>query len=202
MTTLTQQFILDPKVQDLDKALKTPVCTPEQKKARVILPSLSVGIVLSMAATFISAPADPPFVKNLVGIIGIVLVVAVGAACLFVYPRIGTPATIKANRERKASRRSIKRSVKAARVLGDAVPVLTESHIQAGMRFDEAIADRADEWVQEDIRIVRNLLLSDLGRSAAIISLVGDRGVTTAEDVFAAISEMESNTKPLQDGWL
>jgi hypothetical protein len=114
-----------------------------------------------------------------------------------------TPEVEAINNERREELASIGLSREIAMSLGKAVvPVLTKDHVEAGLRFDKAIDEHGVKWTRDDFHGIRTLLLEDLSREDAIISLVTVRGMVTLSEVREALHEMESNGKPLQGGWL
>jgi hypothetical protein len=132
------------------------------------------------------------------------VILAVGLTfSLLVVRKSATPEVIAINNERRDEQLSIVRSREIAITLGETViPVLTKEHVEAGLRFDKAAEDHGTRWKREDYYGIRSLLLEDLSREDAIISLVTERGMTNTSDVRHALAGMDAVHKPLQSGWL
>jgi hypothetical protein len=193
---------VDPEVSNLDRDLKKMERSPQQKYALIAIPVMFAITVASVAAMYLFAPDRSPQFLLLTAVLGGVILTLAGVLGARVVSLTNTPEKVKVNVERKESQQSIKRSINAARTLGDTVPTLTKEHAEAGIRFDKALSAQAPGWDRDDAEVIRSLLLSDLSRETVILSLIDDRGMTTSAQIIAALDEMESNGKPLQDGWL
>jgi hypothetical protein len=202
-TTLTaQRFDVDPAIKDLDKRLKARERTFPEHLARVMAVAVVAVAAVILGILSIIFPLES-FDANLGrGALALVALGILGGCWLGVARTVVSDTTLKVNKERRASQRSIKRSIKSARTLGDAVPVVTVYHAEAGIRFDKAVDDHGTKWTRENLHGIRSLLLEDLSREDAIINLVTERGMVTLSEVREALHEMESNGKPLQGGWL
>lgn len=195
-----ERFSVDPEVGDLDRDLKKRERSPQQKYALIAIPAMFALAVASAAGMLFFTPDGSPQVLLFSAISGGVIITLVGVLGARVISLTNTSEKIKVNEARKESQQSIKRSVRTARTLGESVPVLTKAHVEAGIRFDQAIGA---VWKKRDAEIIRELLLSDLSRENAILSLVSEHGMTNAAQVTAALQEIESRMlKPLQGGWL
>jgi hypothetical protein len=197
-----QRFDVDPAIKDLDEKLKVRERTFPEHLARVMAVAVVGVAAVILGVLSIIFPLES-FDANLGrGALALLALGILGGCWLGVARTVVSDETLKVNKERRDSQRSIKRSIKSARALGDTVPVVTVYHAEAGIRFDKAVADSGGAWKQGDVDKIRDLLLSDLGREQAILSLVGERGATTALQVIKALDEIEANGKPLQGGWL
>lgn len=111
-------------------------------------------------------------------------------------------------RENKAIKKGIHGARNAAQKLGsEIVPFLTASHVDARIRIDDALRLKLDEsktgWNQGESDEIGVLLFRDLNREPVIASLITDRGMTTSNEIEAALLESESNTAaPVRSGWL
>lgn len=109
------------------------------------------------------------------------------------------------SRQRKAN---IDKTRAIAHHLGaSVVPVLTAEHIQAIQTVHEeleAASSRAESAANtDDYDRIAVLLLEDLKREYLILDLIQDRGLTTMDQIEAALHQIETETViPLQDGWL
>lgn len=197
-----QRFDVDPAIKGLDKRLKTRERTYPEQLARVMAVAVVGLAAVVFAIISVVYPLESLDANLGRGALALLVIGILGGFWLGIARTVVSDETLKVNKERKASQRSIKRSIKSARALGDAVPVVTMYHAEAGIQFDKAVAESGGAWKQGDVDKIRALLMSDLSREQAILSLVGERGVTTALQVIKALDEMESNGKPLQGGWL
>lgn len=111
-------------------------------------------------------------------------------------------------RSNKAIKKGIHGARHSAQKLGTAiVPVLTQSHVEARIRIDEALSSKLEElklgWRQGDADRIGALLFRDLNREPVIASLINDRGLINFKEIEAALLEIESNTvAPVRSGWL
>jgi hypothetical protein len=197
-----ERFNVDPEVSNLDRDLKKMERSPQQKYALIAIPVMFAITVASVAAMYLFAPDRSPQFLLLTAVLGGVILTLAGVLGARVVSLTNTPEKVKVNVERKESQQSIKRSINAARTLGDTVPTLTKEHAEAGIRFDKKMYRYRGKWNRDDFHGIRTLLLEDLSREDAIISLVTVRGMVTLSEVREALHEMESNGKPLQGGWL
>lgn len=137
----------------------------------------------------------------MIGLLGAIFGIVVSMGC---FPMIYVPFKERwkgtLNRSRREKQRSLRKSMRSARVLD--LPVLTKAHADAGIRLDKVISGCPAAWRHDDVESVRSLLFADLDQESTIVSLIEDRGMITADHVIKALSEMESNGKPLQRGWL
>jgi hypothetical protein len=111
-------------------------------------------------------------------------------------------------RENKAIKKGIHGARHSAQKLGtDIVPVLTQSHVEARIRIDEALRLKLEElnlgWRQGDADRIGALLFRDLNREPVMVSLIVDRGMINSKEIEAALLDIESNAvAPVRNGWL
>lgn len=192
-----QSFEVAPEIKGMKKELKAR----DSSFVRWVLSiSLSMFFIAGVWLTpiyLVNALETSSVIELAKGIIGAVAVVGVTLYSL----RLIDSTDSDANEERRATQRNLRKVTKSARALGN-VPVLTKDHAEYGLRLDDAMAAQSPAWKQTDAEAVRSMLLADLSRGITILSLIEDRGLTTAAEVIQALNEMESNGKPLQNGWL
>ena len=199
----TQRLNVDPSVKDLEHKLRVRVRSHGQKALLIMtciaLSAFALIFGWTTATKYQSNPQD----GFIMGIFGVVILAMVAAFARLLVRKSSTPDVDEVNNERRKEQRSINRSREIVMALGETVvPTLTKEHVEAGIRFDKAIDDNGIRWKREDFLGIRSLLLEDLSREDAIITLVTERGMVTLSEVREGLNGMELNGKPLQSGWL
>jgi hypothetical protein len=200
---LEQGFKIDVEVDGLKKELR-------KRRNSVSVWRWWAVVSLSMAVFFIGAVsfcvqagiASASVVMERVGDVSLILMAVILSLAILplLYGRVSNPELVEKDRVRREKQHSLKMSAHVGRDLK--IPVLTKEHVDAGIRLDELVSEKSLLWTRGEIELVRNVLFTDLSREAVILSIIEDRDITTPEQVIDALSEMESNGKPLQDGWL
>lgn len=132
--------------------------------------------------------------------------IAIVAIVMLFMGELTTDEEVKAKRRMK---RGIRKSRGTAKHLGSTiVPVLTSFHVDARINVDEALKTQIEsrdgaKWNQTDSDAIALLLFEDLGREQVILSLIKDRGFTTATEIAAELEHIESTVAaPLWEGML
>lgn len=193
-----QQFDVDSEVRDLNKDFRRRKRSLVRWVSVLFFGAFLIGSVFVMVWTFRLAVERSSIFYMLTSVVCAATIVPT----LWVMRGIVVGTADAGNKDRKLSQRSVKKSMKVARELADAVPVLTRSHIDAGLRLDALMATLSPEWTAADVERVRAMLFADLSREEMITSLVEDRGLQNASQVAAALADMDALGKPLQTGWL
>lgn len=202
-TTVFHALSVDPKVKEMERRLRVRSRSHSQM---VMLGMIwtTIPVFALLLVWVIASKSHGNLQESIIaGVLGAAVLAAAGLCGFFLVRKTGTPYVNAMNDGRRGDQRSIERSREIAITLGeDVVPVLTKEHVEAGIRFDNAVNEHGIIWTREDMHGIRRLLIEDISRESALTSLVTERGMTTLSAVSEALQDIESNPKPLQNGWL
>lgn len=206
-TALSEQahrFDVAPEVKELERKLRSRVRTPNQRYALVFMWTvIPVFALIYWRIAAVVVPQSQPLDAAITAVSLVAFLTAGIAFSISLMRKSVTPEVEAINNERREERASIGLSREIAMSIGKTViPALTKEHVEAGIRFDKVVEEHGVRWSRSDFHGVRTLLLEDLSREDAILDIVAVRGMTTLSEVRRALIEMESNVKPLQNGWL
>lgn len=195
------QLTEDESIRELRRDSRPSIWTMTTRAAKVALPITVILMTASMLGAF-NKPMSELLVNGELPPIAAIVVFAVAFTSAVVWggESFATTANAKA---RKLDRKRIRKARRAAKSLGTSVvPLLTKEHVEARIRVDDILHAHVPFWKQSDSDGLCKLLFADLSREPVIISLITERGMTTYTQVREALADIESNPKPLQNGWL